>query len=68
MEELTDADLDPDFVEQTRMFTKHIYTKSETKTLSDGIQVNGRCKLVLNKHNASPGSLAFLSANSIWMD
>ena len=49
MEKMTDADLDPDFVEQTKRFTKHIYTKSETKTVGDGIMVTGKSKWYLNK-------------------
>ncbi|MGH0170596.1 UNVERIFIED_CONTAM: hypothetical protein FKN15_058811 [Acipenser sinensis] len=42
IEELTDNDLEPAFVEQTKNFCSHIFSNAETKTMIDGSTVTGR--------------------------
>ncbi|XP_046902447.1 guanylate-binding protein 1-like [Hypomesus transpacificus] len=42
MEELTDADLEPKFVQQSNNFCTHIFTNAKTKTLKGGVKVTGR--------------------------
>ncbi|KAG7458994.1 hypothetical protein MATL_G00226520 [Megalops atlanticus] len=41
MEELSDADLDPDFIKQTKDFCSYILSHSKEKSLTGGITVNG---------------------------
>uniref|UniRef100_A0A4W5NTB7 GB1/RHD3-type G domain-containing protein n=1 Tax=Hucho hucho TaxID=62062 RepID=A0A4W5NTB7_9TELE len=42
MEELTDADLEPAFVEQAKEFCDHVFMEAKTKTLKQGLKVTGR--------------------------
>ncbi|XP_029513273.1 guanylate-binding protein 1-like [Oncorhynchus nerka] len=42
MEELTDADLEPAFVEQAKEFCDHVFNEAKTKTLKQGLKVTGR--------------------------
>ncbi|XP_029515227.1 guanylate-binding protein 1-like [Oncorhynchus nerka] len=42
MEELTDADLEPAFVEQAKEFCDHVFNDAKTKTLKQGLKVSGR--------------------------
>ncbi|CAB1347158.1 unnamed protein product, partial [Coregonus sp. 'balchen'] len=42
MEELTDADLEPSFVEQAKEFCDHVFKEAKTKTLKQGLKVTGR--------------------------
>uniref|UniRef100_A0A8C7W6D3 GB1/RHD3-type G domain-containing protein n=1 Tax=Oncorhynchus mykiss TaxID=8022 RepID=A0A8C7W6D3_ONCMY len=42
MEELTDADLEPAFVEQAKEFCDHVFNDAKTKTLKQGLKVTGR--------------------------
>ncbi|XP_046902450.1 guanylate-binding protein 1-like isoform X1 [Hypomesus transpacificus] len=42
MEDLTDADLEPDFVQQSKDFCTHVFTNAKTKTLKGGLLVTGR--------------------------
>ncbi|XP_030641367.1 guanylate-binding protein 1-like [Chanos chanos] len=42
MELLTDADLDPSFVEQAQDFCTYIFNNAEAKTMSGGFSLNGR--------------------------
>ncbi|XP_071198201.1 guanylate-binding protein 1-like, partial [Salvelinus alpinus] len=42
MEELTDADLEPAFVEQAKEFCDHVFKEAKTKTLKQGLKVTGR--------------------------
>ena len=44
MEDLTDADLEPTFVQQSNNFCTHIFTNAKTKTLKGGVMVTGRCE------------------------
>ena len=44
MEDLTDADLEPDFVQQSKDFCTHVFTNAKTKTLKGGLLVTGRCE------------------------
>ncbi|XP_036372268.1 guanylate-binding protein 1-like [Megalops cyprinoides] len=41
MEELSDADLEPDFIKQTKDFCSYILSHSKEKSLTGGITVNG---------------------------
>ncbi|MGH0188459.1 UNVERIFIED_CONTAM: hypothetical protein FKN15_029784 [Acipenser sinensis] len=42
IEELTDNNLEPAFIEQTKNFCSHIFSNAETKTMIDGSTVTGR--------------------------
>uniref|UniRef100_A0A4W5P3W8 GB1/RHD3-type G domain-containing protein n=1 Tax=Hucho hucho TaxID=62062 RepID=A0A4W5P3W8_9TELE len=42
MEELTDADLEPSFVKQSRDFCDHIFKEVKTKTMIGGLKVTGK--------------------------
>ncbi|XP_062391458.1 guanylate-binding protein 1-like [Sardina pilchardus] len=42
MEELTDADLDSDFVEAAKEFCSHIFSSAKPKTMRGGLGVTGR--------------------------
>ncbi|XP_030641359.1 guanylate-binding protein 1-like [Chanos chanos] len=42
MEQLTDADLDPSFVEQAQDFCTYIFNNAEAKTMSGGFSLTGR--------------------------
>ncbi|XP_058866459.1 guanylate-binding protein 1-like isoform X2 [Acipenser ruthenus] len=42
IEELSDSDLEPVFVEQTKNFCAHIFNNTETKTMKGGFTVTGR--------------------------
>ncbi|MBN3270783.1 GBP1 protein, partial [Polyodon spathula] len=42
IEELTDSDLEPAFVEQTKNFCAHIFNNTENKTMKGGFTVTGR--------------------------
>ncbi|XP_041940250.1 guanylate-binding protein 1 [Alosa sapidissima] len=42
MEELTDADLDSDFVEAAKQFCSHIFSSTKPKTMRGGLGVTGR--------------------------
>uniref|UniRef100_A0A8C7Q496 GB1/RHD3-type G domain-containing protein n=1 Tax=Oncorhynchus mykiss TaxID=8022 RepID=A0A8C7Q496_ONCMY len=42
MEELTDADLEPSFVKQSRDFCDHLFKEVKTKTMIGGLKVTGK--------------------------
>ncbi|XP_062312450.1 guanylate-binding protein 1-like [Osmerus eperlanus] len=42
MDDLTDDDLEPKFVQQSNNFCSHIFTNAKTKTLKGGVLVTGR--------------------------
>ncbi|XP_029589221.1 guanylate-binding protein 1 [Salmo trutta] len=42
MEELTDADLEPSFVKQSKDFCDHIFKEGKTKTMIGGLKVTGK--------------------------
>ncbi|KAL0963676.1 hypothetical protein UPYG_G00309410 [Umbra pygmaea] len=42
MDELTDDDLEPLFVQQAKTFCDHIFTEAKTKSLKHGLRVTGR--------------------------
>uniref|UniRef100_A0A4W5P2I2 GB1/RHD3-type G domain-containing protein n=1 Tax=Hucho hucho TaxID=62062 RepID=A0A4W5P2I2_9TELE len=48
MEELTDADLEPSFVKQSRDFCDHIFKEVKTKTMIGGLKVTGKSELLGN--------------------
>ncbi|XP_051990510.1 guanylate-binding protein 1-like [Xyrauchen texanus] len=41
MEQLTEAELDPDFLQEAKMFCKYIYGSAESKTVTEGRTVTG---------------------------
>lgn len=49
-----DDELDPEFVQQAADFCSYVFSNSKVKTLSGGIQVNGR------RESSSPSLLSLL--------
>ena len=54
LEELCDNELDPEFVQQAAGFCSYIFSNSKTKTLSEGIKVDGP------RESSSQSSLSLL--------